>query len=171
MHYGPPLLRWLVGRWNIDLVDFITKIITVVVAFIISHHLHGSITCLLLFSLAHSPPRSAPLWTEDPFPLPHLSFSASFKTCLFPLLSLQTGDSPCLSSALLAISQSLSLQKVITHWAHQPRVHSLHPHWLMSLSMAAAAAVVAAVWGGEGWGGVGDWGCRRADSFFWAETY
>lgn len=94
-------------------------------------------------------PLHAPLWTEDPFSLPHLSFSASFKTCLFPLLSLRTGDSPCLGSALLAISQSLSLQKVITHWAHQPRVHSLHPHWLMSLVVAAAAAAEA---GGPGLG-------------------
>lgn len=107
-----------------------------------------------LHACSYSPlliPLRAPLWTEDSFSLPHLSFSASFKTCLFPLLSLRTGDSTCLGSALLAISQSLSLQKVITHWAHQPRVHSLHPHWLMSLAVAAVVVAAGEARGLGGW--------------------
>lgn len=122
MHQVPPFLSSLVGQQNIDLMDIITKIIIVISVALIRHA--GSPCSFssrwLLF-----------LWAleDDSFSSLHLTFSVSFSLSFPSFISPNRWFtlSLCLSFALLAISQSSSLQRVITHWAHQPTVNSFHP--------------------------------------------
>lgn len=67
--------------------------------------------------------------THSPFRIPH---SVSFWACLFLLLSLQTGDSPCLVFALLAIAVVL-ITKGDHPLSSSAQSALLSPHWLMSL--------------------------------------
>lgn len=147
---GPPLLRSLVGRWNIDLIAIIIQIIIAAIVTIIRHPVCSS--SLYSVSPLHFWSSFLHAFVNRWLILLPASLIWCRSACLFLLLSLQTGDfapSLCLSSALLAIAQSFSLQKVITHWAHQPGVNSPRPaDW----------------WVWEG-------GCRQTDSFFWAEIY
>lgn len=131
LHLGPPLFRPLVGQWNIDLIDITTKIITVVIIAIVLSVAVASVSSLLSASfLPHSFPFLCAFvnrWL--------ILLSASLIQCLFkPVysffylseqvihpVSLSLLCSPCYLSVVL------SLQKVITHWAHQPGVNSLHP--------------------------------------------
>lgn len=123
MHYWPSLPQ-LVGRH--------VNIITNIISHLCLHHpVHGSIVSWSLslcffYSLLISTSLVLFLWIEDSFSSLHLQFSI-FLSLSIPSFIPQNKWCTLSPALLLAITQSLSLQKVNPHWAHQPRVYSLHP--------------------------------------------
>lgn len=96
-----------------------------------SHHHRPHVILSATVRLSHSSITFLPVcfWTDYSLSSSHLSFSLFLSLSIFSFISPNRWFtlSGCLCFALLAISLSFSLQKVITHWAHQPGVNSLHP--------------------------------------------
>lgn len=122
MHYGPPLLRWLAGRRNIDL---ITKIITVIVFIQSSYPWQYSLD-LFLFS-------------SSPIPLPCFCelLSTSLVQCLFEPVYSFFYLSEQVIHPVSSLLSSLSLSR--SHYKRWSPIELINAectpftHWLMSL--------------------------------------